>query len=305
MSETPDNFGGMDSEVADSEVAEPSRTAMTAAAARAAHLIVDHEPVIFADTLAGPLLGDQAEELISYHRLNGSHLVLAGARCQVTCRSRHTEDSLAAAVGRGVRQYVVLGAGLDSFAYRSPLAGEVATFEVDHPATQEWKRAQLAAAAIAVPDAVAFVPLDFERLGAASLIERLAASGFERARPALVSWLGVTMYLTCDAIGAVLGVIGSGGFAPGTELIFDYMLPAGLRDEAGDSYVEQVAPFAASNGEPWLTFLTPQEVAAMLTKLGFSGVRDVGQRDIGEPQMWRRSDALAPIELSRLVHAVV
>src|SRR5262249_50420156 len=154
ISETPDNFGGMDS-----EGAIPSQTAMTAAAARAAHLIVDHEPVIFADTLAGPLLGDQADELIMYHRLNGSHLVLAAARCQVAAGSRHTEDSLAAAVGRGVRQYVVLGAGLDSFAYRSPLAGEVATFEVDHPATQEWKRAQLAAAAIALPDTVAFVPL--------------------------------------------------------------------------------------------------------------------------------------------------
>ncbi|HET7016226.1 MAG TPA: SAM-dependent methyltransferase [Streptosporangiaceae bacterium] len=287
------------------ERAQPSQTAMTAAAARAAHLIVDHEPVIFADTLAGPLLGDRADELLDYHRLNGSHPVLASARGQVVYRSRYTEDALAAAAQeRGVAQYVVLGAGLDSFAYRSPLAGDLATFEVDHPATQEWKRGQLAAAGIRVPDMVAFVPLDFERQGAGSLMDSLVGGGFDPARPALISWLGVTMYLTLDAIEAVLGVIG-GGFAPGTELILDYMLPAGLRDAIADSYVEQVAPFAASRGEPWLTFLGPAEVAAMLTKAGFSGVRDVGQSDIGGPELWRRTDALTRIELSRLVHAVV
>jgi methyltransferase (TIGR00027 family) len=277
---------------------------MTAAAARAAHLIVDNEPVIFADTLAGRLLGDRADELLDYHRLNGSHLVLASARGQVVCRSRYTEDAVAAAASeRGIAQYVVLGAGLDSFAYRVAQS-PVLTFEVDHPATQEWKRGQLAAAGIRVPDTAAFVPLDFERDGAGSLMDGLVAGGFDPDRPAMISWLGVTMYLTFEAIEAVLSVIG-GGFEPGTELIMDYMLPAGLRDATADSYVEQVAPFAASRGEPWLTFLAPAEVAAMLTKHGFSGVRDVGQRDIGGPELWRRTDALTRIELSRLVHAVV
>src|SRR4051812_24610261 len=119
----------------------PSRTAMTAAAARAAHLIVDGEPVVFADTLAYRLLGEQAEELVAYHRLHGDHLVLAGARAAVTTRSRFTEERLARAAAAGMRQYVVLGAGLDSFAYRSDLY--VRVFEVDHPATQEWKRERL------------------------------------------------------------------------------------------------------------------------------------------------------------------
>ncbi len=119
---------------------QPSLTALTAAAARAAHLIVDSEPVIFADTLAQALLADRAEELISYHRAHGAHPVLAGARAQVTCRSRYAEDRLADAVGRGIGQYVLLGAGLDSFACRSPLAERVRVFEVDHPATQEYKR---------------------------------------------------------------------------------------------------------------------------------------------------------------------
>ena len=119
---------------------QPSLTALTAAAARAAHLIVDGEPVIFADTLAEAMLGERAEEFIAYHRAHGTHPVLAGARTQVTCRSRYAEDSLARGIEGGIGQYVLLGAGLDSFAYRSPLAGQVRVFEVDHPATQEHKR---------------------------------------------------------------------------------------------------------------------------------------------------------------------
>src|SRR5579859_7491619 len=103
-------------------------------------LMLKREPVIFADTLAQAMLGERAEELISYHLAHGTHPVLAGARAQVTCRSRYTEDRLADAIGRGIGQYVLLGAGLDSFAYRSPLAGRVRVFEVDHPATQEYKR---------------------------------------------------------------------------------------------------------------------------------------------------------------------
>ena len=132
---------------------QPSRSALTAAAARAAHLIVDGQPTIFADTLAAALLGDRAEELIGYHRLHGTHPVLVGARVQVTCRSRYAEDALARAIGAGVTQYVILGAGLDSFAYRGGLlAGRVRVFEVDHPASQEVKRAALAAAGIEVPE---------------------------------------------------------------------------------------------------------------------------------------------------------
>ena len=104
----------------------PSQTALIAAAARAAHLIVDHEPVIFADELAAALLGEQAEEFISYHRAHGTHLVLSCARAQVLCRSRFTEDHLAACVRGGISQYVILGAGLDSFAYREPAACRLA-----------------------------------------------------------------------------------------------------------------------------------------------------------------------------------
>ena len=114
----------------------PSRTALTAAAARAAHLIVDAEPYIFEDRAALPLLGVDAEELLDYHRLHGDHPVLAGARTQVAVRSRFAENRVAAAARRGIDQYVILGAGLDSFAYRQ-VAADVGVFEIDHPGTQE------------------------------------------------------------------------------------------------------------------------------------------------------------------------
>jgi methyltransferase (TIGR00027 family) len=254
----------------------PSQTALTAAAARAAHLIVDREPVIFADDLAATLLGEQAEEFISYHRLHGTHLVLSSARAQVVCRSRFTEDHLAACVGDGVSQYVILGAGLDSFAYRTARTtdGPDRIFEVDHPGTQDWKREHLAAAGIGEPDRVSYVPMDFER---DSLAGRLGQAGFDPARPALVSWLGVTMYLTGAAISQTLA--GIGGFAPGTQLITDYMLPPGLRDEAGATYAGLVAPAAAERGEPWLTFLAPGGMTALLEGHGFGAVEHVRQRD--------------------------
>ena len=261
--------------------------------------------MIFADTLALALLGDQAAELVGYHRAHGTHVVLSGARGQVTCRSRYTEDSLAAAIASGrAAQYVILGAGLDSFAYRSPLSGRVRVFEVDHPATQDFKLGQLSAAGIPVPGNVVFVPADFETgLADGSLAEHLVRSGFDLAEPAFVSWLGVTMYLTEAAIGLTLGEIG--GFAPGSQVVADYMLPAPLRDADGSTYVELVAPVAAERGEPWLTFLAPAQMSAMLAEHGLTALRHVGQRDIAEAAIWERSDSLRPVDLPVIAHAVV
>jgi len=277
-----------------------SFTALTAAAARAAHLIVDQEPWIFADGLAAQLLGEQAEELISYHKLHGTHPVLAGARVQVTCRSRYTEDALSRAVSRGVGQYVILGAGLDSFAYRAGLAGRVRVFEVDHPATQDWKRRALAAAQVPVPEAVTFVAVD---LATDSLAGPLLAAGFDTAAPALVSWLGVTMYLTPDAVADIMTAVGR--LAPGTELVADYMLPAGLRDEAGAVYGELVAQAAAERGEPWLSCFAPGEMADMARRVGFREVRNVRQRDAIPAGLWQRPDSLRPAALAVLCHGAV
>jgi methyltransferase (TIGR00027 family) len=218
-----------------------------------------------------------------------------------TCKDNtHTEDRVAAAAAHGITQYVILGAGLDSFAYRSALATRVRVFEVDHPATQDWKRAQLAAARIPVPDSTAFVPADFEH---DSLARQLRAAGFDPDRPALVSWLGVTMYLTWPAISQTLAEIS--GFAAGSELITDYMLPPGLRDAAGDSYADQVMPVAAQRGEPWLTCLAPDEMSGLLAAHGFGRIEQVSQQDSISARLWDRSDALRPIGLPMLAHGTV
>jgi methyltransferase (TIGR00027 family) len=274
-------------------------TAQTAAAARAAHLIVDDEPCIFADTLAEAMLGERAEEFIAYHRAHGTHPVLAGARAQVTCRSRYTEDRLARCIGHGIGQYVLLGAGLDSFAYRSPLARRVRVFEVDHPATQDYKQG-VAQGVPGAPDGVTFVPVDFTR---DSLADGLGRAGFDATQPAFVSWLGVTMYLDASAIGAIMSVLG--GFAPGSEIVLDYMLPAGLRDAAGQAYVDQVGQVAAERGEPWRSVFAPEAMAALLARHGFGATRDVGQQDMIPAAAWDRSDALRPAELCRIAHAAI
>jgi methyltransferase (TIGR00027 family) len=285
---------------------EPSTTALMAAAARAAHLIVDQPPFIFADTCAAAVLGERAEELVSYHREHGSHVVLAGARVQVICRSRYAEDRLAAAVADGVRQYVILGAGLDTFGCRSPLAANVRVFEVDHPATQAWKRSALAAAGLAAPPDTVFVPADLaaaapgdDEVGDSGLGPSLRAAGFDFGEPAVVSWLGVLMYLDRDAITRTLAVLA--GCAPGTELIADYMLTKGLRDADGDQYVELVGPVTAERGEPWLTFFEPAELGALLANHGFGPTANLRQRDAIPADFWRRTDALRPIELSMIV----
>jgi methyltransferase (TIGR00027 family) len=277
---------------------EPSSTALTAAAARAAHLLVDEPPFIFADTLAAALLGERADELIGYHRLHPTHPILSAARSQVICRSRYAEDRLAAGVAAGIRQYVLLGAGLDTFTYRSPLAGQVSVFEVDHAATQNWKRAALAAAGILVPASVAFIAAG---LGTGALADALADAGFDFGQPAVISWLGVIMYLDCASVGQTLSALAA--CAPETELIADYMLPAGLRDEAGDHYVELIEPFAAQRGEPWQSYFAPDEIAALLAEHGFEVADNIGQRHTVPRRLWQRSDSLRPVELSMIVRA--
>ncbi|MGW5646997.1 class I SAM-dependent methyltransferase [Saccharopolyspora sp. NPDC003752] len=275
---------------------ETSRTALLAAAARAAHVLVDAEPHIFADPLAVPLLGEQAEELLGYHRFSGEHPILRGARAQAVIRCRYTEERLAAATRNGIAQYVILGAGLDTFAYRNELG--VRVFEVDHPVTQHWKRDLLENAGITIPGPASHVAVDFE---SDSLGDALVAAGFDPARPAFISWLGVTMYLTRDSIHETLATIGR--FASGTQLVTDYVVSEELRDAVGREYAEAVAQVAGEGGEPWLSYFTPDEMAALLRDCGLTAVDDVDQRNAIDPELWHRRDGLSPSTLSRLVHA--
>lgn len=282
------------------DAGQPSRTALATAAARAAHLILDRDPWILEDSLALLLLGDLADDLIAGHRAAGTAEVLASMRVAMTTRSRYAEDRLAEAMHRGIEQCVLLGAGLDSFAYRSPLARQLRVFEVDHPATQAWKRERLAAALIPVPHQVGFVPVDFS---IDSLSQRLSGMGFDRSRPAFVTWLGVSQYLTAEAIATTLEEIG--GFCAGTELVMEYLLPAELRDAAGQALADFFMPRAAASGEPWLTFITQADMSGLLAARGMVVIDDVGRRDQINASLWERSDGLRPHELGRLVRAVV
>ncbi|MGH3846686.1 MAG: class I SAM-dependent methyltransferase [Pseudonocardiaceae bacterium] len=273
----------------------PTETALAAAAARAAHLIVDDDPRIFEDTVAVALLGSDADELIAVHGNSAESEFFAGLRVTMATRSRYVEDRLAEAVCRGVDQYVVLGAGLDSFAYRSPLVGGLRIFEVDHPDTQVWKLQRLAHARVAAPAELEFVAVDFER---DPLRDRLIEAGFDVTRPSFVTWLGVTQYLSYDGVAATLATLG--GLAAGTELTVEYVLPAELRDDAGRALADRATATAAALGEPWLTFFSPAQMTAVLDSCGFAVLEQVGQREQVDAVLWERSDGLHPIGLSQL-----
>jgi methyltransferase (TIGR00027 family) len=196
-------------------------------------------------------------------------------RLFIAARSRFSEDSLAACVARGVRQVVVLGAGLDTFSLRNPHAG-VRVFEVDYPATQGWKRERLTQAGLAAPSSLTFAPVDFERQ---SLAEGLAAAGFQADRPAFFQWLGVVPYLTREAVAATLDFIAR---VPESEVVFDYAEP--LENYLADrrAYVTAVAARAAALGEPWLSLFDPADLSGLLREKGFVTVEDLGLADISD-----------------------
>jgi methyltransferase (TIGR00027 family) len=192
---------------------QPSHTALRAAAHRAAHQICE-DGRTFKDPLALPILGAEPQAVLS------SPLEAPAVRSMrlfIAARSRFAEERLAAAVARGVRQYVVLGAGLDTFAQRNPFDG-LRVFEVDHPATQAWKRERLAQAGLPPSASLAYAPVDFER---ETLAAGLAAAGFRAEAPALFAWLGVVVYLTRAAIFDTLAFIADGA----NEVVFDYGEP--------------------------------------------------------------------------------
>jgi methyltransferase (TIGR00027 family) len=276
----------------------PSRSALMAAAARAAHLEVDQPPFLFEDGLARRLLGNQADELLSYHHKSGSHPVLMGTRLAVTTRARYAEDRLADAIARGIKQYVILGAGLDTFAYRSTLAAGLAVYEVDEPDTSAWKREVLDAAGVAVTAGVRFVPADLVHV---PLMEHLVEAGLDLERPAFVSWLGVTMYLERSAIERTLNAVGR--MVAGSELVCDHVLPPAQRDEAGAEYASFAESVGAANGEPWVSSLTVDEVATMVASAGFELIAQPLLIDWVGHDLWRRSDSIRPSRLWAMAHA--
>jgi len=193
----------------------------------------------------------------------------------IALRSRFAEDALAAAVEGGVRQVVVLGAGLDTFAYRSPLRDRLRIFEVDHPATQAWKRQRLADAGIPLPDSLTFAPVDFER---EILAERLAAAGFDTSQETFFTWLGVVPYLTELAVWATLGFIA--GLREGAHVVFDYADPPESLAPEARVWHDRRAARVAELGEAWVNYFEPEQLHARLRGLGFSEIEDLGPAQI-------------------------
>ncbi|TWB19136.1 methyltransferase (TIGR00027 family) [Nitrospirillum amazonense] len=280
------------------EAGRPSRTALVVAALRAAHQLVD-APVIFADPVALPILGPDAEARIRDDEARLHAPPARFLRASLVARSRFAEDGLAVAVAAGVDQYVVLGAGLDTFAYRNPHPG-VRVFEVDHPATQAWKRSMLEAAGIVPPAGVAYAAIDFER---DTLTDGLTRAGFDWDRPAFVAWLGVTMYLTRDAILDTLRRVAT--LPAGSAIVFDYSLPPDRLTEAQRVTFQAMVDRAAAEGEPWRSFFTPDALAADLRGLGFGALEDVGPAELNPRYFAGRSDGLVLGGISRLMHAAV
>jgi methyltransferase (TIGR00027 family) len=248
---------------------QPSRTALGAAVHRAAHQVLENG-FIFADPLAVRILGAEAEAAIAAAKNDPSRRRL---RLFIAVRTRFAEDALAAAVERAVRQLVVLGAGLDTCAYRTAIGERLRIFEVDHPATQAWKRQRLSEAAIPVPRALTFAPVDFER---ETLPDGLAAAGFDPAQPTFFTWLGVVPYLTEQAVFSTLAFIAS--LAGGAHVVFDYGNPPAT-SHSQDEYAaahETLAARVASVGEAFQTHFETDVLHAKLTSLGFCEIEDLG-----------------------------
>jgi methyltransferase (TIGR00027 family) len=235
-----------------------SRTARAAARLRAAHQLLGHG-VIFADPLAIPILGEDVASLTR----DAAEPWQLGLRVFIAARSRFAEEALSAAVSGGVRQLVVLGAGLDTFAYRNPHP-ELHVYEVDHPDTQAWKRERLRDAGIAIPASLTLAPVDFERQ---SLADGLAAVGFRDALPSFFSWLGVVVYLTPEATSATLTYIAS--LSAGTHVVFDYACAPAALDPERRALAEAAAAHVAALGESWINYHEPSSLHHQLEALGY------------------------------------
>ena len=242
-------------------------TAIGAAGHRAAHQVLERG-LVFADPLALPILGQDADQAIALARERPERRPL---RLFIAMRSRFAEDSARRAVERGARQIVVLGAGLDTFAYRFEPARDLIVFEVDHPATQRDKRRRLAEARIAEPSHAVYVAHDFER---GSMTAALEAAGLDPRRRTFVIWLGVTPYLTKEAVFATLGELA--GFGGGVEAVFDYANPPDrIGDAATRDFHQRMAERVAASGEPFRCYVDSAELHARARDLGFAEIEDL------------------------------
>ena len=279
----------------------PSATAYRVAMKRAAHQLID-DPKVFDDPVALRILGKKmAAALQADPGQFESDVLSPYLRAFVAARSRYAEDELAVGVRSGVRQYVILGAGLDTYAYRNPYPqGGLHVFEVDHPATQAWKRSCLEAAGIALPDDLTFAPVDFETQ---TLGEGLMEAGFDAGKCTFFSWLGVTEYLTCEAVMETLRFISSA--TAGSGVVFDYMRFPSLLSPVQRTRFQALAQRVAAGGEPWQAFFDPGVLTSALRAMGFGVVEDSGPDRINSMYFNDRKDGLRVGRMSHLIKARV
>jgi len=275
----------------DELIVAPDNTAVRVALWRALHAQVDSPPHVFEDEvglkLAAPEDGwRDRPDMSPFTR---------PFRASIVARARFIEDLVEEQAAHGIEQYVILGAGLDTFAQRRPeLASRLLVFEIDRPGPQAWKRRRLIELGFGIPSFLRLVPVDFEA-GDTSW-ERLTAAGFDSERPALVSSTGVSMYLTRDAISATLRQIAT--LAPGSTLAMSFMLPIEMAEPDVRPGIERAAEGARANGTPFISFFTPAEMLALAREAGFKEVQHVSAAMLAERYFAGRADGLRPPENS-------
>jgi methyltransferase (TIGR00027 family) len=280
------------------ETGRASKTALRVAIRRAAHQLADRPPVLD-DPIALQLLGTGFARDLD----RAMEKVAGDFRAFMAARSRYVEDHVARAVAEGTRQYVVLGAGLDTFAYRNPFPS-LRVFEVDFPATQHWKHDLLHEARIGIPESLTYVPLDFEHK---ALAAGLAEAGFDSRRPSFFGWLGVVPYLTIDAFRATLKDVAGLPAGTGTGISFDFAFPPQTLSPPRRKVFDTLAQRVAAAGEPFQLFFTAEELESELHAIGFSRIEQVDSERLNELYFRNRADGLriSPVGIGMLATAWV
>ncbi|MGF7236235.1 MAG: class I SAM-dependent methyltransferase [Frankia sp.] len=274
--------------MADEQSEAPDSTAVRTALWRAMHVQVDSPPHVFEDEIGLRLAAPDDDWRA---RPDMDPAGTSGFRAAIVARARFVEELVVEQAGHDVTQYVILGAGLDTFAQRRPrIAAHLQVFEVDQPGPQAWKRQRLIELGFGIPDWLRLVPVDFEAGG--SWWPQLAAAGFDPGQPAVVASTGVTMYLTKDATAATLRQLA--GLAPGSTLAMTFLLPTELVDDADRSGLQVSQKGARASGTPFISFYTPREMLALAHEAGFKDARHVSGSSLAERYFADRGDGLRP-----------
>lgn len=268
----------------DKQMTEPDHTAVRVALWRALHVQVDSPPHVLEDEI-GLRLADPEDGWRQRPDMDPEST--SGFRASIVARARFIEDLVTEQLGQGVTQYVILGAGLDTFAQRRPeIASRMRVFEVDQPGTQGWKKQRLSELGFDIPEWLRFVPVDFEAGG--SWWEQLKTAGFDARRPAVVASTGVTQYLTKDAIVATLRQAAT--LAPGSTLAMTFLLPFNFTETKERPEVEEAEKGARASGTPFISFFTPPEMLALAREAGFREVQHVSSAELNQRYFTGRTD---------------